>query len=299
MKLWTPFMLTVVFTVGLTNATALADEPAAGVQAEAAEIQLKNGELRRGTIVAVEPGQRVIIIVAGEKSVIPWDEVARIVGGPKEPPPTTQPINPVVVTPAANALPAGAKGVPIVHVDIDWQDAELSRVDGEIGMGVRAAHNNYSQGIVSKYLCQAPCDKAIDGREGHRFFVTAPGMFPSPHFRLDNYEGHVTARIHGTSYGRFIGGVVAIGTGSVFTLGGAMFFGMSFLNANERPSAENPNPERAAADVRNAGLVFGAIGITGVIAGIALLSGGTTRVEIIKGSRDQSALVLDGGVLRF
>lgn len=279
--------------------SAFADDSAITTQVDSAEVQLKNGESKRGTIVSVEPGQRVIIIIAGEQSVIPWDEVAKIVGGPKEVPtsPNTQ-VSTITPPIAATTLPAGTKGVPIVRIESNWEGAELSRVDGDIGPGVYT-NNHMSQSVVSKYICRAPCDKAVDGREGHRFFVVAPGMYPSPHFRLDEHEGSVTARVHGTSYGRFIGGVLAVGTGSVFTLGGGMFFGMSFLNANEKPSAENPNPARAAADVRNVGLAFGAIGLAGVITGIVLLSSGTTRVEIIKSTPQQTGLILDGSVLRF
>ena len=83
------------------------------------------------------------------------------------------------------------------------------------------------------------------------------------------------------------------------TLGGGMFLGMSYLTANETPSADNPNPERAAKEVRSFALGIGAVGLAGVIGGIVLLSGGTTRVEIIESKRGHSGLVLDGGVLRF
>lgn len=299
MRFLNPLLAPCFSVVFLLHLSAFADDPAITTQVESSEVQLKNGEFKRGTIVSVEPGQRVIIIIAGEQSIIPWDEIAKIVGNPKETP-TSPSVQGSSTAPsmAATTLPAGARGVPIVTVESDWENAELSRIDGEIGPGVYT-NNQMSQAVVSKYICRAPCNKAIDGREGHRFFITAPGMFPSPHFRLEGYDGNITARIHGTSYGRFIGGVVAIGAGSVFTLGGGMFFGMSFLNASEKPSPENPNPERAAADVRNAGLIFGAIGIAGIVTGIALLSSGTTRVELIKSSPEHTGLVLDNGVLRF
>lgn len=299
MPLRTPLRLAGFSVVYFLHMSAFADDSAITTQVDSAEVQLKNGESKRGTIVSVEPGQRVIIIIAGEQSVIPWDEVAKIVGGPKEGPTSPNMQGSSTALPiAATTLPVGAKGVPIVRIESNWDGAELSRIDGEIGVGVYTDHP-MNQGTVSKYLCRAPCEKPIDGREGNKFFITAPGMYPSPRFRLDEHEGHITARIHGTSYGRFIGGVIAIGTGSVFTLGGGMFFGMSFLNANEKPSAENPNPQRAAADVRNVGLVFGAIGIAGIVTGIALLSSGTTRVEIIKDTPERSGLILDRGVLRF
>ncbi|MDI3292146.1 hypothetical protein, partial [Polyangium sp. 15x6] len=62
---------------------ARAEEGAAAVAVttDATEIQLKNGSTMRGTLVTVEPGQRVIVIIAGEQSVIPWAEIAKIAGG--------------------------------------------------------------------------------------------------------------------------------------------------------------------------------------------------------------------------
>lgn len=299
MRFSTPLLPAVFLVVNLLHLSAFADDFAVTAQVESAEIQLKNGEMKRGTIVSVEPGQRVIIIVAGEQSVIPWEEVAKIVGGAKEAPANPDQVA-TIVAPAIAPSPvlAGTKGVPIVRIESNWQGAELSRVEGAIGPNVYST-NNSNQGILSKYICQAPCNKAVDGREGHRFFISAPGMLPSPHFHLDGYEGNVIARVHGTSTWRFVGGVMATGAGSIFALGGAMFFGMSFINASEKPSVENPNPKEASIEVRNAGLAFGAVGFVGLASGIVLLSSGMTRIEIIKSTPKHTGLVLDQGVLRF
>lgn len=290
-----------ILCASLSSQLAYAEEAAPVATAEAAEIQLKDGTSKRGTIVSVEPGQRVIIIVAGEQSVIPWAEVAKIVGGPKESQPTVIQAapSPAPAAPALAAAPVPAKGMPVVHIESNWAEAELHRVDGELGVGTAAGQNRGAAQTLSRYVCRAPCDKPIDGREGHRFFIMAPGMYPSPHFRLEGYEGPVTARVEGVSFSRYAGGVASVAAGGMFTLGGGMFFGMSYISENETPSEENPNPKKTAEQVRTIGLAIGAVGLVGVAVGLVMLSAGNTRVEIVEASRGHSGLVFDNGVFRF
>jgi hypothetical protein len=283
----------------LLGGLAHAEEPAASSPpAEAAEIQLKNGDSMRGTIIAVEPGQRVIVIVAGEQSVIPWGDIARIVGGPKEASPSAA-STAASPAPAPAAEPVPAKGKPMVHIESDWDDAELSRVDGELGAGMYNNSGQIGPQTLSRYVCRAPCNKLVDGREGHKFFISAPGMFPSPMFRLEDYDGQVTARVHGVSLARYMGGVIMAASGGMFVLGGTMFAGISFISENETPTPENPDPARTARQVRTVGVALAGIGAASLITGIVLLSAGRTRVELIPANRSHTGLVLDHGVLRF
>jgi len=281
----------------LLASAARADEvaPVASPEATtgAAEIQLKNGGTMRGTIVNVEPGQRVIVIVAGEQSVIPWSEIAKIVGGPKEPAAPAPP-------PAAPPTPtAPTMGMPLIHIESNWSDLELSRIEGDIGGGFQQQQQGYAgPTTISKYVCRAPCDKLVDGRDGHRFFITGPGMFPAPSFRLDDQDGHVTVRVKGTSLGRFTGGVILVALGGVMGLGGAMFTGASFA-IDPEPTMENPNPQEDMRVVRTFGLVTLGLGAAGLIGGILLLSEGHTRIEIVKPTAGNTGVVLDKGVLRF
>jgi hypothetical protein len=283
----------------LLGGSAHAEEPAASVApAEAAEIQLKNGGSMRGTIIAVEPGQRVIVIVAGEQSVIPWGDIARIVGGPKEA--SLSAVSAAASpAPAPAAEPVPAKGMPIVHIESDWADAELSRVDGELGAGMYNNSGQIGPQTLSRYICRAPCDKLVDGREGHKFFISAPGMFPSPMFRLEDLNDQVTARVHGVSLGRYMGGVIMTASGGMFMLGGTMFAGISFISENEKPTPDNPDPARTARQVRAVGVTLAAIGAASLVTGIVLLSVGRTRLELIPAKRGHTGVVLDHGVLRF
>jgi len=249
----------------------------------------------RGTIIAIEPEQRVIVIVAGNQNVIPWGEIARIVGGPKG-----EGMN-VATPPPIQAAPPDmpVKGMPRVHIESDWPDVELSRVEGSIGGGFH--HGSYGQmdpHALLKYVCRAPCDKLVDGREGHAFFISGPGMFPPNQFRLDTFDGDVTARVHGASMARYTGGVISVAAGGMFTLGASLFLAASFATTGA-PTPKNPDPERTAREVRTFSLILGGIGVATVVTGIVLLSAGRSRVELIKTARGGPLLMLDNGILRF
>jgi len=265
------------FVVG----AAQAEEVATG----AAEIQLKNGDTMRGTIVQVEPGQRVIVIVAGEQSVIPWGDIAQIVGGPREPAAPAAPA-PTPATTAAPAVPT--KGMPIVHIESDYPDAELSRIDGRSGTGFR-----------STFMCSAPCDKPIDGRDGHRFYIEADGMLSSPPFRLVNVDGPVTARVTGLSFTRHAVAQSLVAMGSVLTFGGIMFTAVSFF-MSETPTEEHPDPQAEIRTARTGGIVLMSVAVPALVTGAILLATqGPTRVELIKPRGHHTGVILENGILRF
>lgn len=263
-----------------------------------AEIQLKNGSSVHGTLVSVEPGQRVIVIVEGAQSEIPWSDVAQIVGSPKKAPNTDPPrVSAATTSPAVPPTPE--RRLPTVHIESNWPEAELHRVDGGIGYGAQSANDSQANRMFTRFMCVAPCDKAIDSQDGNRFFIAAPGMFPTNEFRLHQYDGPVTARVKGVSFLRVAGGVVAVTMGGTLALGGAALVGFSFVPESKTSSTTNPTPERDETQMRAIGLVVGSVGIIALTGGVMLLSGGLSRVEIIPAKGRQTGLMLDGGTLRF
>ncbi|MDC0743818.1 hypothetical protein [Polyangium mundeleinium] len=269
--------------------------PGAGsVTTGPAEIQLKNGSTMRGTLVNVEPGQRVIVIVAGEQSVIPWSEIAKIAGGPQEAP---APAPPAAAAPAAAAPLAPGQGVPFLHIESDWPNVELARIDGEVGGGYQ--QQAYAgPNTITKFMCSAPCDRLVDGRDGHRFFISAPGMFPTEAFRLDSQAGHVTARVKGTSMARFASGILLVTMGGVLSLGGVMFTAASFT-MDTTPRPDNTDPMKSVRAVRTIGLITLGLGAASVVGGAMFLSEGRTRIELVKAQGANTGVVLENGVLRF
>ncbi len=280
-----------------SSGISYADEAAQAGALENSEIQLKNGETKRGTLVSIEPGKKVVVIIAGEQNVIPWEDVAKITAGPKESSPGTPPA-PQTPAPTTTNTPSGpTKGMPFIHVESNWEEVELQRVDGEIGASVYSTKNQIGPQTVSKYICEAPCDKLVDGREGHRFFFSGPGMLPSQQFRLEQRDGYITARVHGMGLGRMVGGVLLTTFGGTFALSGTMLFGLSFMST--KPTATNPDPDQSAGEMRTAGLIIGGIGTGMLVGGILLVAGGRTRVELLKTDRGETALAWDRGAFRF
>lgn len=273
-------------------------EPAAPL--DDTEVQLKDGETKHGTLVSVEPGKHVILMIAGEQNVIPWADVAKIVSGLKEAPPSTPPSappKPQTTTKTPRTPTAPTKGMPFVHVESNWDEVELHRVDGELGAGVYGNKDQVGPQTLSKYICEAPCNKLVDGRDGHRFFFSGPGMYPSQQFRLEQQDGYITARVRGVGLGRLIGGVLLTTTGGMFALSGTMLFGFSYLEG--QPTAENPDPSQGQQTMRTAGMIVGGIGTGMLIGGIYLLSGGRTHVDLIKTPKGETALAWDRGAFRF
>jgi len=259
---------------------ARAEGSASEVAPGAAEIQLKNGSTMRGTIVEIEPGQRVIVIVAGEQSVIPWGEIAQIVDGPAAAPASPAAASPA---PASPAPAAPTMGMPFVRIESNWPDVELLRSDGS----------------DSRFVCHVPCNKLVDGREGHRFSISGEGMESSPSFRLEGYDGHVTARVTGVSSNRFMAGLILTNFGGIVTLSGSLFTAIGFGEAGP-PTKDTPDPEAEAAESRTTGLVFLGLGAPALIAGIVVLATqGSTRVEIVETRGSRTGVALDNGILRF
>lgn len=289
-----------VFAISLgalpTNAQEQPTQPTQSVIGDA-EIQLKNGSSIQGTVVSVEPGQRVVVIIAGAQSEIPWNDVAQIVGSQKAT--NTAPPAPPAATTTPPAAPVPERNLPVVHIESNWPDVELHRVEGGIGFGAQSANDSQTNRMFTRFICVAPCDKAVDGRDGNRFFIAAPGMFPTNEFRLHKYDGPVTARVKGVSFLRVTGGVVAATMGGTLALAGATLVGFSFVPESTPSSSSTPPPERDETQMRAIGLIVGSVGIIAITGGVMLLSGGLSRVEIIPAKGRHSGLMLDGGTLRF
>jgi hypothetical protein len=173
--------------------------------------------------------------------------------------------------------------MPFVRIESNWPDVELLRSDGS----------------DSRFVCHVPCNKLVDGREGHRFSISGEGMESSPSFRLEGYDGHVTARVTGVSSNRFMAGLILTNFGGIVTLSGSLFTAIGFGEAGP-PTKDTPDPEAEAAESRTTGLVFLGLGAPALIAGIVVLATqGSTRVEIVEARGSRTGVALDNGILRF
>ena len=249
-------------------------------------VYLKNGGMLRGTLIAVEPDTQVIIIVAGEKRVVPWADLTRVEQGKETtPPPTAQ-----TTTQAPAAIGPGA---PFIHVESDWPDVQLGRIDSEPLSATSAANlgATIAAGLV-RPVCRAPCDRIVDGRDGTRFVFISPGMVPSDPFFLDNKNGHLVARVQGGSVGKRLGGFMLTTFGGVMTLSGIAVLGLALgtYTLND-PDAR---PLGAAG-----GVVFG-LGAAQLVPGIMLLANSGTHVEITPdGSVAMGRFRFKGGQISF
>ncbi|AUX38764.1 uncharacterized protein SOCE26_001420 [Sorangium cellulosum] len=211
--------------------TASAPGPSSAAAPQVAgedEVSLKNGGMLRGTVVAVEPGKEVILLVpgTGEQRRIPWAEVDQVQRGkyapsaapaPAAPPPAAAPAPPPAAPPDLPAAPK--RGAPRVHIATDDPAVSLHQVTMTIGV-VGAGGSAY--GVVSRPICQAPCDRVVDGTAGQQFFFAGEGITPSSPFRLSDKAGDVSIAVDAGSAGKRFGGIMLSSVGAAGVVGGGM-----------------------------------------------------------------------------
>jgi hypothetical protein len=290
----TPLLVSALVVFALLPAIARAEGPENPGEDE---ISLKNGGMLRGTVVAVEPDNRATIVVNGRQRTVPWTEIDKVERGKykAEVPPTPEPAapEPAAPEPAASAEPAEpapAPGAPHVHIEANWPNVEIVRI--ESGVPVTTDRGTTS-GIVVHPVCKAPCGEVVDGRDGAQFYFAAPGMVSSKTFGLADKSGDITARIKGGSEGRRYGGLAMTIAGGASTLTGGIF-----LVAGGAMSAD---PTEAAKGQRmvTVGAVTLGVGATLLVPGIVLLTTNRTSFELVPATPKRTGVRLEGGRIVF
>jgi hypothetical protein len=161
-------------------------------------VYLKNGGMLRGKIVALEPGEGVTIVVAGETKRYDWDEVRKV-------DPEGDEGESEVESPDAEARPkvdAGSEevrqppldreGVIRLHIETDLPTVQLLR---KVGSSDFRQGNTSVHLLVSEIVCRAPCDEVIDGRKGQEFYFDGKGMYATSTFQIFDLKGDVVAEV--------------------------------------------------------------------------------------------------------
>lgn len=147
-----------------------------------------------------------------------------------------------------------AAGLGVVHLHIE-SDAPITR-------------------LMGAETCPEPCDRAIDGRAGRRFYFAPREAPESERFDLSQWSGPVTARVSAGSDLRQKGGYVVIGLGGFAVLNGlegVVTGGIVRGFANEQETKD------VGKTFQVVGLVTAAVGVVVGLAGLGLaLSGDTT-----------------------
>ena len=261
------------------------------------EVTLKNGGTVRGTVVSSEPGTSVKIIEAGQKEVrvIPWSQVSDVEKGKYAPaPPPAQPgpqgpgywVPPPPSPPpqplqSPQPLPAqmGDPGVVRLHIDSPLPTTLIEQRAAVVGT-YYGAYGGY--GIVLTQLrkvCSAPCDTVVDGTGGRTFMLTDE-QFPAPRpFSFAGMSGDVTVHVDPGSFGRRVGGVLAIVLGASAAVAGAIMIpiavGSTTTDLNTMVDVNTVDKP-----LRNAGIGMLAGGLAALGAGVAMVVTGATSVSI-------------------
>lgn len=199
------------------------------------EVVLKNGGMVRGTIVSVEPGEEVVVSVAGkpEPRVIPWSEVADVQRGKyaERPAPEAAPAPAPVPgydapeEPEDDEPPRKPGSTVRLHVVSDkpvevWQQFGGSVGYMSTGGALVVTHN--------RALCTSPCDEELPAGGG--YFFMGEGMPASGMFSLAGRSGDVTAYVDPGSSGMRGGGWALISVGAAGLAVGAVFTAMGYMD---------------------------------------------------------------------
>jgi hypothetical protein len=201
------------------------------------EVSLKNGGSIRGTVVSVEPGNKVVILEFGAKEprTVTWAEVADVQKGkyakaepgpegpgysksePKEEPEDSAEPEPKL----------GDPGVVRLHVDSpEPVEVTQSRV---LARGVIGGYG-FVTGATIK-VCDSPCDTLVRTKPGDTFEIT--GDMPGKSFSLDGLKGDVTARVEPGNKGARTAGIIMISVGGAAVLGSVSMFVVGALSETD------------------------------------------------------------------
>jgi len=303
----------VAATACLSGASVAAGEAPPAVCQGDDEVSLKNGGMLRGTVVAVEPGAQVVIVVCGDKRTLPWEQVGKVERGKDKPAPaegasggadeagaaaeaappgdTAAPST----SPGAGGLmgvlgalavpeapPPPQPGVVRIHVDSDDPDVRLFRFGAPT---VARMGNMVSVMPSTELVCQSPCDTIVDGRKGAQFYFAGDGVPMSSFFEIGQRSGDVVAQVDSGIGSLYVVGGVLAGTGGIAAVLGALFtpIGLVTTDASSEQSG-----------FTTAGEVMLAAGGGGIIAGILMIAAAGTDFELV--SPDGVAADARGGL---
>ncbi len=281
-----------VCAMGAAAALVLLISAGAAAQQGGDVVVLKNGGMLRGTVVALEPGVEVTILVmgTGTQRTLPWAEVDHVDRAPAQP----------ATPPAAAAPPAGVQitiggapqarqapsqpgpGAPRLHIESNGPFITLYRVAGLV-----AVPDSDDDGVtmedVDRPVCVSPCDRVIDGRKGQSFKLSGPGVVESDKFQIANLSGDVEAHVDAGSNGARFGGFTLALVGLMGVSGGALVAGMS-------TAYHDPIFGNQAHVMEVGGLIGLGIGAALTVGGIVLWrTKGVTRVTLEQSSGSTGA----------
>jgi hypothetical protein len=253
------------------------------------EVLLKNGGVLRGTVVSLDPGNEVSILVAGsgKPRVVPWGEVANVErgkfapGGAAPPPAAPGYPTPAPIAPQDAAASPDSPGVVRLHIEATEPGVKLvEEVSATYGMV-----GGYGFALQElREVCAAPCDQVIDGRRGQSFFFAGDDIPASDSFTLASYRGDLQASVDAGSVGLAAGGWTLILTGGTAMLLSPVFFLIGALETTDYDytTGESTSEPMASWGIPVGGVMLG-VGTGMLVGGIVMAAMSGTDFELGEG----------------
>lgn len=199
---------------------------------------------------------------------------------------------PIALPPSAAAPSQPVKGAPRIHVDADRPGVRLMRIDALI------SSPEGEPGMMVRSVCTAPCGQIVDGRRGQTFFFAAPGMVPSPGFRVSRLGGDYAAHVDGgSSTARTVGYLIGA-FGGAGVIGGVIMLGVGSAAGGSISSEGRVAPKEESLLLPAGGITLG-VGAAMVVTSIALVATNHTRLVLEPATRTSTGVRFEGGKLLF
>lgn len=192
--------------------------------------------------------------------------------------PSVSPTLPAPITspsPAPIAPPADTSGVVRVHIDSLDEHLQLYRWGGVVAR-LRGRGNSIS--AVNDFVCRAPCDTIVDGRQGDEFYLAKDAVPWATPFHVQGYEGDLTIRPKPGNKPLQTTGMIFAGAGGLALVAGIVtLVGGSVMGTN----ASSVTASSTARDVRLAGGSMMGLGALSLIGGGVMMYVGRNHFEIV------------------
>jgi hypothetical protein len=150
--------------------------------------------------------------------------------------------------------------------------------------------SDFSPGVASEVVCEAPCDQIVDARDGQSFFLTGEGIPRSEHFSLSDQSGDVTVQVSAGSFGERTGGMLLSLGGGPMMLAGAVILPLSLASRVRDPGGYTLTAV--------SGVMIG-VGAAMLIPGILLWKGSRTSYVLKRTPGSALGLRFSNGALLF
>lgn len=264
------------------------------------EVVLETGGTVRGTIITLEPGQRVVLEVFGEKAprTILWEHIHGVEPG-KFAGRDESAEQKAALDDAAGALQDATEAsderpLPrgVVRLHIETEDPNVAVFELKEGADLEDALED-EEAEHRREVCRMPCDALIDGRDGRVFWFDGEGVETSDEFTLRDRQGTITANVAVGRQQSKSGGKALTVTGLSLAGGSVPFIALGIIQTGQMDDLGEGD------SMLGFGVALASVGVLLTAIGVPFWASHDTEFELQETSTDSPPRPLAGNPFSF